>query len=565
MLLIGVSLFAAAALLVWYVATIQARTWAKIEDKISIGVTKMVTVSPTQQKAKTAKESYLATFQGSLETIPLNDDFMIYAINQTYDDVIKDNQISNKNDQLIKQLGNEKSIKLVAFPSRALIIKENENVQAITFSKDSMIVGEKTYVGEDIKKIDIRLKGYSLSWTGIWPFTAEEADLMLKAYFPTRTKMIIEGTDKYLLISPLVADNQQEAWNMYWPLRDGEKSKISLIPKKYQKTTPPTPTNDDWTKWNNDPVVCVSPDEYQVKLPDGTCVDALYLDDNGYTVKAYTEDYNKYDVINKTLIVPTYWIPWEWYRLRADNQWYYLAKNNADVIKILDSTDHNKPALNRIVTTRLINFSNIFKNRSLPNNWEVDIQNWDTSNGRWFNEMFANSNFNGEINGWDVGFGKYFQHTFYNNKTFNKPLNNWKFTTHFIYPKSSDEEDCRINECTNPFVYTVSMFQWATKFNQPLNNWNTKQFQQVNRMFEDAKSFNQDISSWDTWNFDQMAWMFKGAIQFNQDLSKWNVDWIRYIHNKVEYDMNTPNWESNKKPNFRKDLLPDPDSWGWEY
>ena len=66
------------------------------------------------------------------------------------------------------------------------------------------------------------------------------------------------------------------------------------------------------------------------------------------------------------------------------------------------------------------------------------------------------------------------------------------------------------------------MFNEASKFNQPLNNWDTSKVTDMNHMFENARTFNQPLNNWDTSKVTNMAHMFVSAKAFDQDLSTWN-------------------------------------------
>lgn len=556
MLIIGIGLFIAIWLIIWFISTINARQWAVIENKITQGIEKTVTVTETYQKSNTAKETFLTTFQWQLWTQELNNDLMIYAINQTYDDVRTEWKINNKNNQLIEQLWTDDSIKLVIFPSKWIVVKENKDIQALTFSKKALILWNQTFEGKSLTDLDNRLKGYSISATAFWPFTDEEAEIMIKKYFPHRMKYPIENSDKYLIVSDVLKENWEgialgvnSTWGTW-------KVLVSITPTSSQNNIPSIPNNQP------KPVSCSTPDEYQVKLPDGTCVDALYLDDNWVTVKANAKAFSKYDIDNNPDNIPIYAEPWKYYKLRDDNQSYYLARNAKDVAKMLE-TDPIAP--NRIVTTLMLNFEYQFRGKTLPNNWNIDISNWDTSNVATFSGAFKNSNFNGDINDWDVGFGKHFDEMFRNNNKFNKPLNKWKFGKHII-----DEKE------HFPEMNFNQMFQWAKRFNQDINSWDVSRVYAMNEMFAEAQDFNKPLNNWKLKKLNQMSWMFKNALAFNQPLNKWDMrkvsqlqevfSWAKNFNQNLKawdlkaitedwqkrnFDYNTLSWETSNKPLFK--------------
>ena len=55
------------------------------------------------------------------------------------------------------------------------------------------------------------------------------------------------------------------------------------------------------------------------------------------------------------------------------------------------------------------------------------------------------------------------------------------------------------------------MFQNATSFNQPLNNWDVSNVKNMGYMFANARSFNQPLNNWNMSNVTDMNWMFAEA------------------------------------------------------
>ena len=68
-----------------------------------------------------------------------------------------------------------------------------------------------------------------------------------------------------------------------------------------------------------------------------------------------------------------------------------------------------------------------------------------------------------------------------------------------------------------------NMFNGATSFNQPLNDWNTESVTNMNLMFISASSFNQDISGWNVSAVTGMGNMFTLATAFDQNLGPWYI------------------------------------------
>ena len=75
-----------------------------------------------------------------------------------------------------------------------------------------------------------------------------------------------------------------------------------------------------------------------------------------------------------------------------------------------------------------------------------------------------------------------------------------------------------------------SMFQDATMFNHPLDNWDVSRVIYMHSMFHDAKVFNQPLDSWDVSSVTDMHLMFCDAKAFNQPhyhptACSWKVGW----------------------------------------
>ena len=69
------------------------------------------------------------------------------------------------------------------------------------------------------------------------------------------------------------------------------------------------------------------------------------------------------------------------------------------------------------------------------------------------------------------------------------------------------------------------MFENASSFNQPLNNWNVSNVEYMNSMFTFANSFNQPLNNWNVSNVTNMEDMFYDAISFDLPLhapSSWD-------------------------------------------
>ena len=57
-------------------------------------------------------------------------------------------------------------------------------------------------------------------------------------------------------------------------------------------------------------------------------------------------------------------------------------------------------------------------------------------------------------------------------------------------------------------------------------------------MFQNATSFNQPLNDWNVSNVKSMHSMFAGATSFNQPLNNWNVSSLSWHDNEVFLDFN---------------------------
>ena len=136
-------------------------------------------------------------------------------------------------------------------------------------------------------------------------------------------------------------------------------------------------------------------------------------------------------------------------------------------------------------------------------NFNGDINNWDTSNVTNMSAAFFDAtNFDNALNSWDVSNVTTMKDMFQDATLFNKPLNNWDVSN------VTDME---------------RMFQGAPSFNQPLDNWDVSNTNDMQNMFLGASSFNQFIGDWDVSNVVRMSGMFRNASSFNQALNNWDV------------------------------------------
>ena len=113
----------------------------------------------------------------------------------------------------------------------------------------------------------------------------------------------------------------------------------------------------------------------------------IYLHENGVTVVA-TDEAKRGKV----------------YELNGEE--YYIARGVSDIKRIVDSGEY---PLNRVVTSKLTTLNYLFQirggwnNRAVPENFNDDITNWDTSNVLSMEEVFTGwPDFNQDISNWDT-------------------------------------------------------------------------------------------------------------------------------------------------------------------
>ena len=134
-----------------------------------------------------------------------------------------------------------------------------------------------------------------------------------------------------------------------------------------------------------------------------------------------------------------------------------------------------------------------------------DINDWNVSQVRNMDYLFASTDFNGLIDKWDVRNVVSMECTFKDAKKYNQPLNSWNVEN---------------------VKYMLEMFHNATSFNQPLDHWNVTNVKNMLEMFHNATSFNQPLDHWNVTNVEDMSLMFSGATSFNQSINNWDISMV---------------------------------------
>ncbi len=187
-------------------------------------------------------------------------------------------------------------------------------------------------------------------------------------------------------------------------------------------------------------------------------------------------------------------------------------------------------------------FPRIFFNNTGDKDKILSVNQWGT--GKWtamlysffgcsnLNSATAVNNGGGAVPDWatdapDLSQAVSMTGMFQSATSFNQPLNNWDvsniqfmkgvFNTAVLFNQPLNNWD--VSKVTN-FEY---MFGWASSFNQPLNNWDTSSVKYAKGMFSGATSFNQPLNNWDVTNVQNMESMFDNATSFNQPLNNWDI------------------------------------------
>ena len=135
----------------------------------------------------------------------------------------------------------------------------------------------------------------------------------------------------------------------------------------------------------------------------------------------------------------------------------------------------------------------------------IDISDWDVSNVRTMNYMFAyckELKSVGDISYWDVSNVTNMYCMFLDCKFFNQDISKWD-----------------VSKVSN----MAYMFYGCASFNQDISSWYVSNVTDMSFMFNYCVSFNQDLSSWNVSSVTNMNAMFRGCKSFNKDISKWNV------------------------------------------
>ena len=171
-------------------------------------------------------------------------------------------------------------------------------------------------------------------------------------------------------------------------------------------------------------------------------------------------------------------------------------------------------------TASVTDMSNMFLDAITFNNGlasgAAGTLSWNTSANTTMSNVFAGAtSFNCNIGSWNVSNVANFTATFQAASKFNNggssDINNWVLKT-------------------TGTISMSGMFQSATIFNQPINNWNTVAVTTMQYMFYLAPAFNNGLAigvgstlAWNTSAVTNMLGMFLNVSAFNCDISSWNT------------------------------------------
>lgn len=143
------------------------------------------------------------------------------------------------------------------------------------------------------------------------------------------------------------------------------------------------------------------------------------------------------------------------------------------------------------------------------------------------------------IENWDMSHVTDMRGMFRNASKFNQPLNHWD-TSRVKWMGNSGKIITN-----NP----EGVFSYAESFNQSLEDWDTSNVVSLSYMFFNAKAFNKTINKWDTSKVMFMQGTFEEACEFDQPLDNWNTSNVTIMqqafHNAHAFDQSLNNWDTS--------------------
>ncbi|MCD0470491.1 BspA family leucine-rich repeat surface protein [Flavobacterium sp. JAS] len=240
------------------------------------------------------------------------------------------------------------------------------------------------------------------------------------------------------------------------------------------------------------------------------------------------------------------------------NDWNTSLVTNMSSM-FLNGTNFNQNIENWNVS-KVVNFSSMFSSAIAFNQ---PLNNWNTSSATNMTFMFnAATTFNQSISSWNTSNVTNMTQMFTSAKNFNQNIGNWNVSkvisfinifsqTLFDNGGSPDINNWVLN--TSAAINMSGMFTGATKFNQPLNNWNTSFATNMSYMFYQATAFNQPLNNWDVSKVVNMGGMFRSTDVFQQSLNSWNTSSVKdmsYMFWAAPYNQPLNNWNTSAVTNM---------------
>ena len=230
--------------------------------------------------------------------------------------------------------------------------------------------------------------------------------------------------------------------------------------------------------------------------------------------------------------------------------------NTSNVIYMQNMFDSsvvfNQP-IDRWITSNVTNMSYMFRDAS---NFDQNLGSWNLSNVTTMQGMFENATVfnnasNTSIDTWDTGSVTRMDRMFNNADAFNQDINSWDTSSvtnmgNLFSNTATFNQDLDDWDTAN-VTSMYGMFGSSLAFNGAIGSWDTSSVTNMELLFNTTAVFNQDISQWETTSVTNMNSMFRGANVFNQDISKWCVSGIAseptdFSSSSVLATTNKPQW-----------------------